>query len=45
MASVKKEIPTGAIDGSNRVFLLENVPSQIDDVFMDGAIYVSFSLV
>ncbi len=45
MSSIKKEIPTGAIDGVNKVFLLANAPSQVDDVFMDGAIYVSFTVV
>ena len=45
MAEIKKEIPVGPIDGSNKSFTLANVPSQIDDVFMDGAIYTTFSLV
>lgn len=44
MAVIKKEVPTGAIDGSNKTFVLANFPFQIDDVFMDGAIYTTFSL-
>ena len=45
MADIKKEIPSGAINGVNKVFTLLNTPTQIDDVFMDGAIYTSFSIV
>lgn len=41
---IKKEIPSGIINGSNTVFTLLNVPSLIDDLWIDGAIYTSFSV-
>lgn len=45
MASIRKEIPTGTIDWVNKVFVLANTPDFIDDIFFDGAIYTSFSLI
>ena len=45
MAEIRKEVPSGAIDGSNLTFVLANEPAFIDDVFMDGAIYTTFSIV
>lgn len=45
MVEIKKEIPTGTIDGANKSFVLANAPYQIDDVFMDGAIYTTFAIV
>jgi hypothetical protein len=44
MTYVSKEIPSGAIDGSNKVFIWLNTPSQFDDLWVDGAIYTQYSL-
>ena len=43
--NIKKEIPTWLINGINKVYTLLNVPSQIDDVFMDWVIYTDFTIV
>lgn len=40
MSFVSKEIPAGAINGVNTVFTLDNNVSVLDDVFVDGAIYL-----
>lgn len=40
---IRKEIPLGAINGINKTFTLANEIGMIDDVFMDGVIYTSFS--
>lgn len=39
MAFIAKEVPIGAIDGVNKTFTLANDIFQIDDIFIDGAIY------
>ena len=44
MTNIKKEVPVWVIDWVNKVFTLANTPSQIDDLFYDGAIYTSFTL-
>jgi len=44
MSFISKEIPTWTIDWVNKVFTLLNTPDYIDDIFMDGAIYVSFTV-
>jgi hypothetical protein len=41
---VAKEVPVGTIDGFNKTFQLANAASQIDDVFIDGAVYVDFAI-
>jgi hypothetical protein len=41
---IKKEIPLGAINGVNKTFTLSNEIGVVDDVFMDGAVYVGFSV-
>jgi len=45
MSFISKEVPTGTIDGVNKIFTLSNTPQYIDDIFFDGAIYTTFSLV
>lgn len=40
MAYYSKEIPSGSIDGSNKVFTTAYTIAQIDDLFVDGAIYL-----
>jgi hypothetical protein len=45
MTYVSKEVPTGAVNGSNKVFTWLNVPVQFDDLWIDGAIYTAYSLV
>ena len=45
MSEIRKEVPTGTIDGVNKIFILSNTPEFIDDIFLDGAIYTSFSLI
>ena len=45
MAVIRKEVPTWTIDGVNKVFTLLNTPKYIDDIFMDWAIYTTYSLV
>lgn len=45
MARIVKEIPSGTIDSSNKTFLLANVPDYVDTVWMDGTLYLSFSVV
>jgi len=42
MTSIKKEIPTWTIDWNNKTFTLANIPSQVDDLWLDWAIYVDF---
>jgi len=44
MTFIAKEVPTWDIDGVNKVFTLLNTPDYIDDIFIDGAIYTSFSI-
>jgi len=45
MAVIRKEVPTWAIDWVNKTFILLNTPEYIDDIFFDGAIYTTFTLV
>lgn len=40
MAYFSKEVPAGVVDGVNKVYTLANGVQQIDDVFVDGAIYL-----
>lgn len=40
MAFISKETPTGTIDGANTTFDTVNSINQIDDVWVDGAIYL-----
>ena len=40
MAYYSKEVPTGTVDGANTVFNTANSIYQIDDIFIDGAIYL-----
>ena len=40
MSYNSKEIPTGAINGVNTLYTLAHNIAQIDDVFVDGAIYL-----
>lgn len=43
---IYKETPTGTIDGANTTFTLANNAYQIDDIILDGAIYLgSYTLV
>lgn len=35
-----KEVPTGVVDGVNKSFILSQNASAIDDVFVDGAVYL-----
>ena len=35
MAEIKKEVPSGLINGINKVFVLANTPTLIDDLWMD----------
>lgn len=35
-----KEVPSGTVDGANKTFELANVINTIDDVFVDGNIYL-----
>lgn len=44
MAQIRKERPTGDIDGVNRVFTLANNVDFIDDIFFDGVVYTQFSI-
>jgi len=39
MAFYSKEVPSGTIDGANKTFTLANTIFQIDDIWVDGAIY------
>jgi hypothetical protein len=43
MNHISKEIPTGAIDGTNKEYLLAEPVYKIDDVWVDGEIYKDFS--
>ena len=45
MSFIAKEIPTGLINGINKTFLLLNPVDYITDIFVDGTIYTTFSLV
>ena len=40
MPRISKEIPTGNTNGSNTVFTLVQPILQLDDVFVDGEIYL-----
>lgn len=44
MANISKESPTWVIDGSNKVYTLLNTPDYILDIYVDWAIYTSFTL-
>jgi hypothetical protein len=39
MAFIPKEVPTGVVDGSNKVFTLANDVYQIDDIFVSDIAY------
>ena len=39
MAFYSKQVPTGTINGVNKTFTLANTIFQIDDIWIDGAIY------
>jgi len=43
MSFISKETPTGTINGSNKSFTLAYSVYQIDDIWVDGAIYTDFS--
>jgi hypothetical protein len=45
MALVIKETPSGLINGSNTTFILLNTPDYIETVWMDGTLYLAFSVV
>lgn len=40
---IQKEVPTGLINGVNKVYTLANTPTQVADVYVDGAIYTTFT--
>lgn len=40
MAFISKEVPVGLVNGVNKVYTLANLVNVIDDVFVDGAIYL-----
>lgn len=40
MAFISKEVPSGVINGINTVFTLSQIPYQVDDCFLDGAVYL-----
>lgn len=42
---IGKEVPLGTINSVNTVFTLANKPLYVDDLWIDGAIYTSFSIV
>lgn len=44
MAFIPKEIPSWVIDGINKIFTLLNDVDYITSVYLDGAIYVDFTL-
>lgn len=44
MAFIPKEIPVWAIDGVNKIFTLSKNIDQLDDVFVDWAIYTDISI-
>jgi len=43
MSFISKEVPSGDIDGVNKVFTTANTIYQLDDIFIGGAIYTQFS--
>ena len=45
MSFVSKEVPTGAINGINKTYLLLNPVDYINEIFVDGVVYTTFSLV
>jgi len=44
MAFISKETPSGLINGVNTTFTLANTAYQIDDIWVDGAIYETYTL-
>lgn len=44
MTYIKKEIPTGIIDWVNREFVFKNKIKELDDLWVDGAIYTEYSI-